>query len=99
MEKKLYRSRANRTISGVCGGLGEFLNIDPTIVRVLWVLLSVFSAGFPGLIVYIILAAVIPDAPEGFEGFAQPYEAPYEAPFQPPPYVAPDPPANPPESE
>ena len=114
MEKKLYRSRTSRTFAGVCGGLGAYLNIDPTLVRVLWVLITVFSAGFPGLVVYIVMACVIPEEPEGFEGYAQPYEAPYQPqppyqapPYQappppyeaPPPYQPPAPPENPPESE
>jgi phage shock protein C len=60
MEKKLRRSRSNQMIAGVCAGLAEYLNIDVTIVRVAYVLLSVFSAGFPGLIVYIILMLVMP---------------------------------------
>ena len=76
MEKKLYRSRTNKTFSGVCGGLGEYLNMDPTLVRVLWVLISVFVAGFPGLIAYVVMAAVIPEAPEQPEGWQQPYTPP-----------------------
>ena len=77
MQKKLCRSRTNKTFSGVCGGLGEYLNIDPTIVRVLWVILSLFSAGFPGLIVYIVLAIVIPEAPEVPDDWQQqPYAPP-----------------------
>ena len=82
MQKKLYRSRTNKTFSGVCGGLGEYLNIDPTLVRVLWVLLSLFSAGFPGLIAYVVMAAVIPEAPEQPEAWQQPYQQPYYAPPQ-----------------
>ena len=83
MQKKLYRSRTNKTFSGVCGGLGEYLNIDPTLVRVLWVLLSIFAAGFPGLIAYIVMACVIPEAPEQPEDWQQPYQQPYAPP--PPP--------------
>ncbi len=59
MEKKLRRSK-NQMISGVCGGIAEYFNIDPTIVRVAYVLLSVLSAGFPGIIVYIILMLIMP---------------------------------------
>lgn len=79
MEKKLYRSRTNKTFSGVCGGLGEYLNIDPTLVRLLWVLLTFFSAGFPGLIAYIVMACIIPEAPEN------PQWQPYQQPYTPPP--------------
>lgn len=58
--KKLYRSRSNSMISGVCGGLAAYLGMDPTVVRLLYILLSVFSAGFPGILVYIIAIFVIP---------------------------------------
>jgi phage shock protein C len=59
--KKLYRSRINRKIAGVCGGLGEYFGIDPTLVRVLFVLGSIFVGG--ALLVYLILAIVIPEEP------------------------------------
>ena len=58
--KKLYRSRTNTMISGVCGGLAEYIGMDPTVVRLLYVLLSLFSAAFPGLILYIIAMFIIP---------------------------------------
>lgn len=57
----LRRSVYNRAIAGVCGGLGEYLGIDPTAVRVGYALLSFFSAAFPGVIVYLILWAIIPE--------------------------------------
>ena len=53
-EKKLYRS-TNKMIGGVCAGIAEYLEIDPTIVRVVYALLSLFTAGFGGTIVYIVL--------------------------------------------
>lgn len=56
----LRRSLANRQIAGVCGGLGEYFGLDPTVVRIIYVLLSIFSAAFPGLLLYIILWALIP---------------------------------------
>lgn len=56
--KKLYRSSTNRMLTGVCGGIGEFLGIDPTIVRLIWAALGVL--GFSGVILYIIAAVVIP---------------------------------------
>jgi phage shock protein C len=59
----MKRSR-NKMIAGVCGGLAEWLKWDPTIVRVGYVLLSVLSAAFPGIIVYIILWAVMPGPDE-----------------------------------
>jgi phage shock protein PspC (stress-responsive transcriptional regulator) len=58
----LRRSRKNRMIAGVCGGLAEWLGWDPTAVRVLYVVVSVLSAAFPGLLAYIILALVMPES-------------------------------------
>jgi phage shock protein C len=57
---ELLRSRDDRMIAGVCGGLAKWLGWDPTAVRVLYVLVSVFSAAFPGILVYIIRALVMP---------------------------------------
>ncbi len=59
MEKRLYRSRTDRMIWGVCGGLAKYFNIDPTIIRVIAVLLT-FASGGVGIIAYIILAIVVP---------------------------------------
>ena len=58
--KKLYRSRKNRMLCGVCGGIGEYLNIDPTLVRLLAVLLGCSGTG---ILVYIIATIIIPDSP------------------------------------
>lgn len=57
---ELTRSTSNRMIAGVCGGLARWLGWDPTAVRILYVLISIFSVAFPGMIVYLILALVIP---------------------------------------
>ena len=57
--KKLYRARVDRKIAGVCGGLGEYFGIDPTLVRLLFVLGLIFVGGT--LLAYIILAIVIPE--------------------------------------
>ena len=57
--KRLYRSD-NKMLCGVCAGIAEYFNIDPTIVRVGYVALSFFSAGFPGLVLYIILLLIMP---------------------------------------
>lgn len=59
----LYRSRRNSIIAGVCGGIAEWLGWSPTWVRLLYVLISILSIAFPGLIVYIILWVVMPKAP------------------------------------
>jgi phage shock protein C len=62
MEKKLYRSRTNSMIAGVCGGLGEYLNVDPTILRVVAVLL-IFAKGI-GLLAYLVGWILVPRRPE-----------------------------------
>ena len=59
-DTKLRRSRSNRLIAGVCGGLAAWLGWDVTLVRILYVLVSIFSAAFPGIVVYIILWIVMP---------------------------------------
>ena len=56
--KKLYRSTTNYKLAGVCGGIGEYFNIDPTLVRLAWILFSVM--GGAGLLAYIIAALVMP---------------------------------------
>jgi len=61
LARPLRRSLANRTIAGVCGGIAEYFDWDPTVLRVAYVLLSIFSAGFPGFLVYIVLWIVIPE--------------------------------------
>jgi phage shock protein C len=60
----LRRSRKNKMIAGVCGGIAEFLGWNPTAVRILYVLISILSAAFPGVIVYIVLWIVMPQAAE-----------------------------------
>lgn len=63
--KRLYRSRDERMISGVCGGIGKYFNIDPTLVRLAFVLPAL--ADGPGLLAYIVLAIVLPEEPEYYE--------------------------------
>lgn len=58
--KPLRRSRHNRWIAGVVGGLADYFGIDPTLARIIYVLVSIFSAAFPGVLVYIILWIVMP---------------------------------------
>lgn len=60
MEKKLTKS-TNKSLCGVCAGIAEYFNIDPTLVRVGYVALSIFSAAFPGLLLYVILALIMPE--------------------------------------
>ena len=59
--KPLRRSRSDRMIAGVVGGLAEYMGIDPTLARVLYVAGSVISAAFPGALVYVILWIVLPE--------------------------------------
>lgn len=58
--KKLYRS-SNRILAGVCGGIAEYFDVDPTLIRVVFAVLTLFSAAFPGLLLYIILMILIPN--------------------------------------
>lgn len=60
--KKLYRSRTDRMVAGVCGGLAQYLGIDPVLVRLVFALLIVFGVGSP-LLIYLILAIVMPEEP------------------------------------
>lgn len=93
MQKKLYKKTSNKMISGVCAGLADYLNIDATLVRVLYAVLSLFTTGFPGLILYIILALVMPTEEEVMQQHYQqpPYQQPpyQQPPYQQPPYQQP----------
>ena len=60
----LQRSRTNRMIGGVCGGIAEWLGWDPTLVRLLYVLVSVLSAAFPGVLIYLLLWVLMPEREE-----------------------------------
>jgi len=68
--KRLTKSPNNRVISGVCGGLGEYLGLDPTVVRIAWVLFVFF--GGSGIVVYILCALFMPESSERFN------EVPYK---------------------
>lgn len=61
-EKRLYKS-TDKKIDGVCAGIAEYFGIDPTIVRVIYALVTLFSAGIGGIVVYAILAFVMPRRP------------------------------------
>ena len=63
--KRLYRSRDERMISGVCGGLGQYFNMDPTLIRLLFVLFAFAGVG-SGVLAYIIMAIVVPEEPAGY---------------------------------
>ena len=66
MEKKLYRSKSDKKLAGVCGGLAKYLNIDVTLVRLIWALVVVI--GGAGLLAYLVCALVIPEEPNAIEG-------------------------------
>ena len=59
MEKKLHKSATDRKISGVCGGLAEYFNVDPTVVRLLWVVLS--CMGGSGVLAYLVASIIMPE--------------------------------------
>ena len=59
MNKRLYRSVSNRMLSGVCGGIGEYFDIDPTLVRLSWAIFTCITAG-AGIAAYVIAAIIIP---------------------------------------
>lgn len=58
--KRLYRSNTNKVMAGVMGGFGEYANVDPVVIRAIYIILTVFSGVFPGLLTYFILMLVIP---------------------------------------
>lgn len=65
MQKRLYRVTEGKMLAGVCGGVAEYFNIDPTLVRLGWALLCCMAGG--GLLAYIIAAVIIPEKPLGIE--------------------------------
>ena len=62
MQKKLYKSSENKMICGVCGGIGEYFGIDPTVVRLTWAIFCLL--GGSGVLAYILAAVIIPSNPE-----------------------------------
>ena len=73
MSKKLYKSTTDRKLCGVCAGIANYLNIDPTVVRLLWALLT--FVGGAGVVAYVVCALVIPDEPYN-NNYQDPYYAP-----------------------
>ena len=61
--KRLYRSNTDKTLAGVCGGIAEYFDTDPTLVRLAWVIITFITGLVPGLLAYIIAAALIPREP------------------------------------
>ena len=58
---RLTKSRKNSMLFGICGGIAEWLDWDPTVVRIAYVLATIFSAAFPGVLIYIMLIFIMPD--------------------------------------
>lgn len=61
LKAPLRRSRANRMLAGVVGGLARYFDIDPTMARVLYVVISILSVAFPGILIYILLWVIVPE--------------------------------------
>ncbi len=64
MEKRLYKSATDKKLDGVCAGIAEYCNIDPTVIRLLWVLATLFVGA--GILAYIVAAIVMPRNPQQF---------------------------------
>ncbi len=62
--KKLYKSKENKVFSGIIGGLGEYFNVDPVILRLLWIVIVISTGIFPGILAYIIAIWVVPKNPK-----------------------------------
>ena len=60
-KKRLVRSVTDKKLAGVCGGIAKYFDIDPVIVRVVYAILTIFSAAFPGIILYIACAFIMPE--------------------------------------
>ena len=59
-QKRLYRSKDNKIFAGICGGVGEYFDLDPSLIRLVWLLVVVFTGFAPGILTYIIAMFVIP---------------------------------------
>ena len=62
--KKLYKSDKNKIFAGVIGGIGEYFDVDPVVLRLVWLLLIVFTGFVPGIIVYFIAVLIVPKKPK-----------------------------------
>ena len=66
MVKKIYKSRTNVKLDGVCSGIANYFDIDPTLIRLGWIIAAIVTAMFPLLFAYVICAAIMPREPEHF---------------------------------
>lgn len=76
MEKKLYRSRTDKKICGVCGGLAKYMDMDVSILRIITLILILFAGG--GLLAYLICALVIPQEPYDMVGDGKDHKEPWD---------------------
>lgn len=63
IKKRLYRSEKDVALAGICGGLGEYFNTDPVVIRLFWLIVTIFSGVFPGLIAYGFAILLVPKRP------------------------------------
>jgi len=61
--KRLYLSSDDKKLAGVCGGIGEYFGVDSTLVRLVWIIITIVTAVIPGVIGYVVAAIVIPNKP------------------------------------
>ena len=61
VKKRLYRSKKERMIAGVCGGIAEYFDVDPTAIRLLWVLVTIFTGVLPGCLAYLLAWIIVPE--------------------------------------
>jgi len=59
--KKLYKSKENKIIAGIIGGIGEYFDVDPVMLRLAWLLILIFTAIIPGILVYLIATLIVPE--------------------------------------
>jgi phage shock protein C len=85
MSERLYRSVDDRVLAGVCGGLAVRLAVDPSLVRIIYAIVALLSGIFPLLVLYVIMAVVIPEEPTGFAGRSAPAPGPGAVPGWTPP--------------
>jgi len=67
MAKKLYRSETNKIVAGIIGGLGEYFDIDPVVLRLFWLVIVVFTGIIPGILVYVVAMFIVPKKDERVE--------------------------------
>jgi len=80
MEKRLTRSTSDKMIAGVCGGLATYFNVDPSLVRVGFALMTLASGGFPGIVAYVVMMIVVPEDTADSQAQSAPTTAPESAP-------------------